>query len=66
MQCSYITTRKLINTNKNTEEICLTDITDDSIPSVYTEGITVGNKIIKIKQKKNDDVMILSTELPPE
>jgi hypothetical protein len=66
MQCSYITTRKLINTNKNTEEICLTDITDDSIPSVYTKGITVGNKIIKIKQKKNDDVMILSTELPPE
>jgi hypothetical protein len=26
----------------------------------------VGNKIIKTKQKKNDDVMILPTELPTE
>jgi hypothetical protein len=27
------------------------DFTDENIPSVYTEGITVGNKI-KTKQKK--------------
>jgi hypothetical protein len=27
-------------------------MSDDNIPSVYTEGITVRNKIIKIKQKK--------------
>jgi len=31
------------------------DFTDGNIPSVYTEGITVGKKI-KTKQKKNDDV----------
>jgi hypothetical protein len=47
--CSFITsintTRKLINTNGN------------------TEGITVGKKI-KTKQKKNDDVSFLPTELP--
>ena len=41
------TTRKLINTNGN------------------TEGITVGKKI-KTKQKKNDDVSFLPTELPTE
>ena len=28
------------------------DFTDGNIPSVYTEGITVRNKIIKTKQKK--------------
>jgi len=28
------------------------DFTDDNIPSVYDEGIIVGNKIIKKKQKK--------------
>jgi hypothetical protein len=39
------------------------DFTDGNIPSVYTEGITVGKKI-KTKQKKNDDVSFLPTELP--
>ena len=34
------------------------DFTNGNIPSVYTERIAVGNKIIKTKQKKNDDVMI--------
>jgi hypothetical protein len=29
-----------------------TDISDGNISSVYTEGITVKNKIIKTKQKK--------------
>ena len=28
------------------------DFTDDNIPSVYDEGIIVGKKIIKTKQKK--------------
>ena len=41
------------------------DFTDENIPSVYTEGITMGNKI-KTKQKKNDDVPFLPTELPTE
>jgi hypothetical protein len=41
------------------------DFTDGNIPSVYTEGITVGKKI-KTKQKKNDDVSFLPTELPTE
>jgi len=50
-----VTTRKLINTNKNT---------DGNIPSVFTKGITVGKKI-KTKQK-NDDVSFLPTELPME
>jgi hypothetical protein len=36
------------------------DFTDGNIPSVYTEGITVGKKI-KTKQK-NDDVSFLPTE----
>jgi hypothetical protein len=40
------------------------DFTDRNIPSVYTEGITVGKKI-KTKQK-NDDVSFLLTELPTE
>jgi len=43
-----------------------TDFTDGNIPSIYTEGIIVGNKIIKKKQKKKDDVTILPTELPTE
>jgi hypothetical protein len=29
-----------------------TDFTDDNIPSVHDEGIIVGKKIIKTKQKK--------------
>jgi len=41
------------------------DFTDGNIPSVYTEGITVGKKI-KTKQKKNDDLLFLPTELPTE
>jgi hypothetical protein len=44
------------------------DFTDGNIPSVYTEGITVGKKLKK--SKKNDDVSFLptesSTELPME
>ena len=31
-----------------------------------TKGITVGNKIIKTKQKKNNDVMILPKGFPME
>jgi hypothetical protein len=38
----------------------LRDFTDGNIPSVYTEGITVGKKI------KNDDVSFLPTELLTE
>jgi chorismate mutase len=30
------------------------DFTDRNIPSVFTERITVGKKIIKTKQKNND------------
>ena len=41
------------------------DFTDGNIPSVYTQGITVGKKI-KTKQKKNDDVSFLPTKLPTE
>jgi len=41
------------------------DFTDGNILLVYTEGITVGKKI-KTKQKKNDDVSFLPTELPTE
>ena len=41
------------------------DFTDGIIPSVYTEGITVRKKI-KTKQKQNDDVSFLPTELPTE
>jgi len=41
------------------------DFTDDNIPSVYIEEITVGNKIIKTNQK-NNDVMILPMKLPTE
>jgi len=41
------------------------DFTDGNIPSVYTDGITVGKKI-KTKQKKKDDVLFLPTELPTE
>ena len=37
------------------------DFTDGNIPSIYTEGITVGKKI-KTKQKKNDDVSFLPTD----
>jgi hypothetical protein len=39
------------------------DFTDGNIPSVYTDGITVGKKF-KTKQKKKDDVSFLPTELP--
>jgi len=42
-----------------------TDFTDGNIPLVFTEGIIVGKKI-KTKQKKNDDVPFLPTELPTE
>jgi len=41
------------------------DFTDGNIPSVYTDGITVGKKF-KTKQKKKDDVSFLPTELPTE
>jgi len=41
------------------------DFTDGNIPSVYTDGITVGKKF-KTKQKKKDDVSFLLTELPTE
>jgi len=41
------------------------DFTDGNIPLVYTEGITMGKKI-KTKQKKNDDVSFLPTDLPTE
>ena len=40
------------------------DFTDRNIPSVFTERITVGNKI-KTKQK-NNDVLFLPTKLPTE
>jgi hypothetical protein len=40
------------------------NVTNKIIPSVFTEGITVGKKI-KIKQK-NDHVPFLPTELPIE
>jgi len=38
------------------------DFTDGNIPSVYTEGITVGKKLKQ--SKKNDDVSFLPTKLP--
>ena len=41
------------------------DFTDRNIPSVFTERITVGKKIIKTKQK-NNDVSFLPTKLPTE
>jgi len=41
------------------------DFIEEIIPSVYTEGITVGKKI-KTKHKKNDDVSFLQTKLPTE
>jgi hypothetical protein len=41
------------------------DFTDGNIPSVYTDGITVGKKF-KTKQKQKDDVSFLPTELPME
>jgi hypothetical protein len=41
------------------------DFTNGNIPSVFTKGIIVGKKI-KTKQKKNDDVPFLPTELPTE
>jgi predicted ATPase len=50
----------LINTNKNIGEYFRRKFTDEYIPSVYTEGITVRKKIIK----KNNDMLFLSTELP--
>jgi len=53
----------LINTNKNIGEYFRRKFTDEYIPSVYTEGITVRKKIIK-KNKKNNDMLFLSTELP--
>jgi len=40
------------------------DFTDENIPSVYTEGITVGKKIKQ--SKKNDDMSFLPMELPTE
>ena len=40
------------------------DCTDGNIPSVYTEGITVGKKLKQ--SKKNNDVSFLPTELPTE
>jgi len=40
------------------------NFTDGNIPSVYTDGITVGKKF-KTKQKKND-VPFLPTALPTE
>jgi hypothetical protein len=41
------------------------NFTDENIPSVYTDGITVGKKF-KTKQKKEDDMSFLPTELPTE
>jgi len=41
------------------------DFTDENIPSVYINRITVRKKI-KTKQKKKDDVLFLPTELPTE
>jgi hypothetical protein len=41
------------------------DFTDGNIPSVYTDGITVGKKILN-KAKKKDDVSFLPTELLTE
>jgi hypothetical protein len=60
----------LINTNGNTEGIFPSVnfrgiLPTENIPLVYTEGITVGKKI-KTKQKKNDDVSFLPTELLTE
>jgi hypothetical protein len=43
----------------------LTDFTDGNIFSVFTEGNTVGKKLIKTK-KKNDDMPFLPTELSTE
>jgi hypothetical protein len=62
------TTRKLINTNGNNEGIVgklPTDFIDGHISSVFTEGITMGKKLIKTKQK-NDDMSFLPTEVPTE
>jgi len=42
------------------------DFTNRNIPSVFIKGITMGKIIIKTKQKKNDDVPFLPTELPTE
>jgi hypothetical protein len=42
-----------------------TDFIDGNIPSVFTEGITMGKKINKTKQK-NDDMPFLPTELLTE
>ena len=60
----------MINTNGNTEGIFPSVnfrgiLPTENIPLVYTEGITVGKKI-KTKQKKNDDVSFLPTELLTE
>ena len=41
------------------------DFTDGNIPSVYTEGITVGKKI-KTKQKKMMTCHFLPMELPTD
>jgi len=41
------------------------DFTDGNIPSVYTDGITVGNFFLN-KAKKKDDVSFLPTELLTE
>ena len=41
------------------------DFTDENIPSVYINRITVRKKF-KTKQKKEDDVSFLPTELPTE
>jgi hypothetical protein len=39
------------------------DFTNGNIPSVYTDGITVGKKL---KKKKKDDVSFLPTKFPTE
>jgi len=41
------------------------NFTDKNIPSVYAEGITLGNKIKK-KAKKYNDVLFIPMKIPME
>jgi hypothetical protein len=57
MSLRQYTSRKSINTNENTEGIfslvnCRWILPTEIFPRVFTEGIIVGKKIIKRKQKK--------------
>ena len=65
-----VTTRKLINTNENTEGIFSSvnfrGILPTEIFPRYIPRELPWEKKIKTKQKKNDDMSFLPTELPTE